>query len=199
VLDNLLDLTHLGYVHSTTVGGNPDEHVRAEMKTDRTPTGVKFIRWLLNSVPPPTYVDGAGFKGRVDRWQEFEFIAPATVLQFTGALDVGTGAYEEGKREGGFALRIFHGITPETEHTAHYFWSAAHGMRMDEPAVTERVFQQIDKAFKEDEFVLAEQYQRMLEFPDRNYVDINADGARIQARRTIDRLIAAERGAQAAE
>ena len=31
-----------------------------------------------NSVPPPSYVKAAGFKGRVDRWQEFEFVAPST-------------------------------------------------------------------------------------------------------------------------
>ena len=60
---------HLGYLHAKTVGGNPAAHVEAEMKTVRTPTAVKFTRWLRNSVPPPTYVKAAGFKGRVDRWQ----------------------------------------------------------------------------------------------------------------------------------
>jgi hypothetical protein len=35
---------------------------------------------MRNSVPLPTYVKAAGFTGRVDRWQEFEFVAPSSVL-----------------------------------------------------------------------------------------------------------------------
>ena len=60
MVDNLMDLTHLGYLHVKTVGGNPAAHVEAEMKSARTPTGVKFTRWMSNSVPPPTYVKAAG-------------------------------------------------------------------------------------------------------------------------------------------
>jgi hypothetical protein len=30
---------------------------------------------------------------------------------------------DQGKRDGGFGLRIFYGITPETEHTCWFFWS----------------------------------------------------------------------------
>ena len=90
MVDNLMDLTHLGYLHARTVGGNPSAHVEANMKTVRTPTGLKFTRWLRNSLPPPSYVKAAGFQNRVDRCQEFEFVAPNTILQWTGATDAGT-------------------------------------------------------------------------------------------------------------
>ncbi|HUN52213.1 MAG TPA: Rieske 2Fe-2S domain-containing protein, partial [Candidatus Sulfotelmatobacter sp.] len=46
MVDNLMDLTHLGYVHVSTIGGNPAIHVEAEMKTERKPNGLKFIRWM---------------------------------------------------------------------------------------------------------------------------------------------------------
>ena len=49
MVDNLMDLTHLGYLHAKTVGGNPGAHVEAEMKTTRTPRGLKFTRWMRNS------------------------------------------------------------------------------------------------------------------------------------------------------
>jgi hypothetical protein len=117
-------------------------HVEAEMKTMRTPNGVKFTRWLRNSLPPPTYVKAAGFTGRVDRWQEFEFVAPSSLLQWTGAADAATGAYE-GKRDGGFQFRLFHGLTPETETSCFYFWSVANGYRQNEPEATEQLYQQI--------------------------------------------------------
>jgi phenylpropionate dioxygenase-like ring-hydroxylating dioxygenase large terminal subunit len=62
VLDNLMDLSHLGYVHKGTVGGDATTHVEARMRTMRTPNGVRFERWMLDSVPPPTYVKAVGFK-----------------------------------------------------------------------------------------------------------------------------------------
>src|SRR5262249_40352414 len=89
MVDNLMDLTHLGYVHTTTIGGNPAQHLDAKMQTERTPLGLKFTRWMLNSVPPPTYVMAAGFQGRIDRCQRFEFIAPGSILQWTGAAEAG--------------------------------------------------------------------------------------------------------------
>jgi len=204
VVDNLLDLTHLAYVHRRTIGGNPDAHMRAEMHVDATPNGVHFIRWLLNSIPPPTYVAGAGFTGRVDRWMDFEFVAPGTVIQHTGALDVNTGARIDGdpyggKREGGFALRILHCVTPETEHSCHYFWSAANGYRQDEPAATEQLFAQIDATFREDEGILASQYARIRQQPDPPLMNLNSDRARVLAHQALRRALAAETQSAAAD
>src|SRR5437763_222467 len=122
MVDNLMDLTHLGYLHAKTGGGNPAAHVGAEMKTTRTPRGLKFTRWMKNSVPPPSYVKAAGFTGRVDRCQEFEFIAPSTVLQWTGATDAGSD-YADPQRDFRFQFRLFHGLTPETETSCFYFRS----------------------------------------------------------------------------
>ena len=112
VSDNLLDQTHAAYVHKSTLASDTDAYARAEMHVSPTPDGVKFIRWMLNCIPPGVYATAVNFKGRVDRWQEFEYVAPSCILQFTGALDVGMGAYDQGKRDGGFGLRIFYGITP---------------------------------------------------------------------------------------
>jgi len=36
-----MDLTHVGYVHTKTIGGTPEAHSNAENKTTRTKTGVK--------------------------------------------------------------------------------------------------------------------------------------------------------------
>jgi phenylpropionate dioxygenase-like ring-hydroxylating dioxygenase large terminal subunit len=198
MVDNLMDLTHLGYLHAKTVGGNPAAHVAAEMKTTRTPTGVKFTRWLRNSVPPPTYVKAAGFKGRVDRWQEFEFVAPSSVLQWTGAADAGTGAYE-GKRDGGFQFRLFHGLTPETETSCFYFWSVANGYRQNEPEATEQLYQEIAPTFVEDRVMVEAQQARLGEFGEEGLVAIASDATRMQMRRMVERLIAGERAALAAE
>src|SRR5271155_1064203 len=169
MVDNLMDLTHLGYLHAKTVGGNPAAHVEA-----------------------------AGFTGRVDRWQEFEFVAPSSVLQWTGAADAGTGA-DQGKRDGGFQFRLFHGLTPETETSCFYFWSAANGYRQNDPAATEQLYQEIAPTFVEDRVMVEAQQARLDEFGETGLVEIASDATRMHMRRMVERLIAEERAALAAE
>jgi phenylpropionate dioxygenase-like ring-hydroxylating dioxygenase large terminal subunit len=198
MVDNLMDLTHLGYVHTSTIGGNPSQHVGAKMDIERTPLGVRFTRWMLNSVPPPTYVKAVGFQGRIDRCQRFEFVAPGAVLQWTGAAEVGE--YRDGNTDRSkLQFRLFHGLTPETETTCFYFWSAANGFRQDDPAATDLLFQQTGAAFLEDKSVVEAQQARLTELGEANLVDIVSDAVRLQMRRTMDRLFAEEAQALAAE
>ena len=196
MVDNLMDLTHLGYLHAKTIGGNPSQHVAAEMKTERTPTGVRFTRWMRNSPPPPSYVKAAGFQGRIDRLQVFEFVAPATILQWTGATDAGSGKDPDDFE---FKFRLFHGLTPETETNCFYFWSAANGYRQDDPATTEQLFGEIAFAFREDAAMVEAQQARLSEFGEGGLVDIASDATRMTMRRHVDRMIDAERTQQAAE
>jgi phenylpropionate dioxygenase-like ring-hydroxylating dioxygenase large terminal subunit len=196
MVDNLMDLTHLGYLHAKTIGGNPSQHVEADMKTVRTPTGVKFTRWMRNSLPPPSYVKAAGFKGRIDRLQVFEYVAPATVLQWTGATDAGSGKDPDDFE---FKFRLFHGLTPETDTSCFYFWSAANGYRQDEPATTEQLFGEIAFAFREDAAMVEAQQARLSELGEDGLIDIASDATRMTMRRHVDRMIAAERQQQAAE
>ena len=193
MVDNLMDLTHLAFVHTTTIGGNPKAHVEALMDTQPTETGLKFTRWLLNTAPPPTYRKGApALADRVDRWQEFEFVAPASVLQYVGATDAGTGAYDRGIRDGGFQLRIFHGLTPATETSCYYFWSGANGYRQDDPQATVELYNELEVAFHEDVRIVGLQQARLTEFGEDPLINIVADGARVHMRRVLERLQAKE-------
>jgi len=195
LIENLMDLTHLGYVHRNTIGGNPKTHVEAKMKTTTTPTGVKYIRWMLNSIPPPTYKAGAPhLADRVDRWQEFDWHAPGYIIQHSGAIDANTGAYDQGKRDGGFSLRLFHGITPETDGTCFYFWSAANGYRQDDPAATDQLHEQIRITFDEDVAFVEGQQQRLESYDRDKLVDIDTDGAQLQMARYLRQALDRENG-----
>lgn len=196
MVDNLMDLTHLGYLHAKTVGGNPGQHVDAEMKTTRTPSGVRFTRWMKNSPPPPSYVRAAGFTGRVDRLQAFEFVAPCTILQWTGASDAGSGAAPDDFR---FQFRLFHGLTPETETSCFYFWSVANGYRQNEPEATEQLYREIAPTFIEDQEMVEAQQARLSEFGENGLVDIASDTTRMHMRRMVEGMIAAEQRQEAAE
>jgi vanillate O-demethylase monooxygenase subunit len=198
MVDNLMDLTHLGYLHAKTVGGNPSAHVDAEMKTERTATGLRFTRWMKNSAPPPSYVKAAGFQGRIDRCQKFEFVAPSTVLQWTGATDAGSD-YGDPERDFRFQFRLFHGLTPQTETSCYYFWSVANGYRQNEPEATEQLYREIAPTFVEDKEMVEAQQARLSEFGEQGLVDIASDANRMHMRRMVERLVAAEQPALAAE
>ena len=198
MVDNLMDLTPLGYVHGSTIGGNPMTHVEAKMETVRTTLGLKFTRWMLNSVPPPTYLRAVGFEGRIDRAQMFEFLAPGSILQLSAADEAGT--YANGLPETSkLQFRLFHGLTPETETSCHYFWSTANGFRAGDSATTEQLFNEIAAAFLEDKAVVEGQQARLTELGETGLVDIVNDAARMHMRRTVDRLMTEDARGIAAE
>ena len=192
MIDNLMDLTHIGYMHKKTIGSGPaDEYVKAIMTPERTARGAKFTRWLLEHTPPATYVEAGGFKGKVDRWQEFEFIAPGNVVQYTGATDAGTGAYDQNDRNGGIHLRIFHALTPETDTSCFYFFSTMTGYRQDDPKTCEQFHNAIIQTFKEDAEFIEGQQERLSEFPDPQ-IDTIHDTVRVFVRRHYETRLAEE-------
>jgi phenylpropionate dioxygenase-like ring-hydroxylating dioxygenase large terminal subunit len=197
LLANIMDLTHLAYVHRKTIGGSPNAHANALMNTERTPKGVRFTRWLLDSPPPPTYLKAANFPGNVDRWQELELTTPCSIVQFTGGVDVSQDAYHGGSREGGFAMRVLHCIVPETETTCHYFYSVANGWGQDNPATTEIAFNQIEPTLLEDKVFCENQQTIESEYPGMPTVDIKSDEARVIFARQLQRRLAEEQAAMA--
>lgn len=194
--DNLLDLTHLAYVHGQTLGGTPEAHFNADMKTSRTARGVRVARWLRNSQPSPMYRKLGGFEGRVDRWQEFEFV-PGLITLYGGAVDAGSITADD-QRKGGVHLRLFDAITPETETTTLNFFCAGQNFRVGDSDVTQALFNELERTVLEDVEVLEAQQARIQEAPGR-FVDIKADVAAIQARRIVSALRAQESGAAQAK
>jgi len=188
LVDNLMDLSHLPYIHPNTIGGDPELHFRTRTEASRLPDGVRVQRHMPASVPPPTYVDAAGFTGLVDRWQEIEF-HPVFIRIHTGACDVGTGAYE-GNRAHGLSMLGFHGITPETATTTHYFWSMATNITTGD--IPDRVFEQTARTFREDQIVLELQQNRLARDPDRPLLDIASDVGGRYTRQFIQKLFRAQ-------
>ena len=192
MVDNLMDLTHIGYMHKNTIGSGPaDEYVKAIMKPERTPRGAKFSRWLLDHTPPATYIAAGGFKGKVDRWQEFEHVAPGNVLMYTGGKDAGTGAYDRNDREGGIQLRIFHALTPETDTSCFYFFSTMTGYRQEDPKTCEQYHDAILRTFVEDVEFIEGQQARLSEFPSPQ-IDTIHDTVRVWVRRHHEARLAEE-------
>jgi vanillate O-demethylase monooxygenase subunit len=188
VHDNLLDLSHLGYVHGQTIGGNAKIHVTPEMKVEDGPDWVRVVRHMRESQPPPTYAEAWPFTALIDRWQEIEFRV-SHFLIWTGGMDAGSGDLNDPSRAG-FHLRGFHGITPETESTCFYFWTISSNKNPARPDMREKIHRDTAFTFDEDRAVIEAQYANMKRFPDAALVGIQVDAPLNKARRIIARLTA---------
>jgi phenylpropionate dioxygenase-like ring-hydroxylating dioxygenase large terminal subunit len=191
VIDNLLDLSHLAFVHGTTVG-SMELADSAQVRTEATERGVKVSRWTLDVPPARTYAQFGKYDCHVDRWQLSEFQAPGTFVIRNGSARAGTGAMGGGGDQR-WEFIVCHGITPESDRVTNYFWAVNHDFGADDPEGTAEFHRQSQQMIGEDIAIFGEQ-QRMLErTPDAHTVNISYDAGPIQARRLLTQMIAAER------
>jgi phenylpropionate dioxygenase-like ring-hydroxylating dioxygenase large terminal subunit len=175
LIDNLLDLTHVTYVHKKTLAGDPRE-ATTPTKTERLPDGVRVGRWMIDFVPPPLFARAGNFNGKVDRWQFVTWTPPSTVYLDVGCARAGTGA-PEGDRSQGISIWSSHLITPETENSSHYMFSFARDFALADPEMSNLLYEGSKATFLEDaemlEAVQANRSGGSLE----GLVDIAADAA----------------------
>jgi phenylpropionate dioxygenase-like ring-hydroxylating dioxygenase large terminal subunit len=190
ITDNVLDVTHLAYVHASSIGNQAITEF--PVKTEQDGGMVRLSRWILDRPPPPMYKAAGKFHGNVDRWQIVEHVPPCYSVNDAGCAEVGSGA-PDGDRGHGIELKAVSVPTPETERTCHYFFAFPRAFALDDPAMDKVFDEDFVDVFREDVAVLEAQ-QRMLDLaPDAPTIDINVDAAPLAARRMLDRMIAAER------
>ena len=195
LVENLCDLTHLPFVHVSTLSATaiPPKEGPAEMR--REGNAVVVERWTEN-VPVTSYfrtIAGFAADAMVDRWMNLVFTPPAFVRIDIGAALAGTGA-RKGDRSKGVTTRNLNAITPETASTTHYFWAQAQSFGVDDPSVTELDFRLTHGAFLEDIRMIAVQQANIDLDPNAPRVNVPTDSGGVQARRLVESLIAAEQG-----
>ena len=189
LIDNLLDLSHLTFLHETTIGAAAVADTPA--KVSRDGDIIRMTRWMLDSPPPPTFRKTAGFTENIDRWQIIDYVPPTFVRLDLGGAPAGSGA-ADGDRSAGIERWNLNAITPETERTTHYFWHECRNFRIEDADLTRLFFDQVHEAFMEDLDMIEAQQKVLDHYPDPAQTDIAADAAPLQARRVMERLIAQE-------
>ena len=195
ITDNLLDLSHLGYVHTRTLGN--DAIVDFPVKTERMEDRVRMSRWIQDRPPPPLFQTGGGFDGNVDRWQIVETEAPAHTVVYAGCGPVGAGEFG-GRTEytSGIHIRALNAPTPETEHSSFYFYAHVWDFRLDDAGWKQQMYDGFLMTFLEDVDILEAQQASLMRDPDRPLIDLNVDGPGLAARRMVAERIEAEKGGQ---
>lgn len=202
VLDNLLDLSHLTYVHSSTTGNR----ALAEEATLIVEDGDDFVRvtrWMEGIEPAPAFVEYTGDDGPIDRWQVSKYMPPAYIDICNGSTVAGEGLPQEERpaSQGRWGFVVYHALTPETETTTHQFWAVA-SRRSMVPADMEATFHEQMQGVLAEDLAVYEAQQRAIDLdPEMRGEDVNprgtipADDALLRMRRMIRRLHGEERRA----
>ena len=91
ITDNLLDFSHLSYVHETTLGGSA-KYAGIRPKVTRNGRSVRVERWLIDDEPAPFLRNLKTWTGNVDRWNIYDVVLPGVLLMDSGSAPTGTGA-----------------------------------------------------------------------------------------------------------
>lgn len=188
ICDNLLDFSHLSYVHEKTLGGSPNI-AEVTPTVERIPGGLQVTRDVSNTVPAPYHQRLGQFPGKVDRSFRYEFMLPAILLLHAKVKPVDT---TNDDMTGALQFDSCQALTPETEETTHYFFMQAHKFKQDDATVTESIYQSLCTAFEEDKRIIEAQ-QKMLKLPAPSpMLMIIADKALVQFRRMLEQMYTEE-------
>jgi vanillate O-demethylase monooxygenase subunit len=194
MIDNLMDLTHETYVHSTSIG--QPEIDETPCKTHTEGETVITSRHMDGIIAPPFWqmalrANGLPDDQPVDRWQICRFTPPSHVLIEVGVALAGKGGYEA-PPEVKASSTVVDFITPESETSIWYFWGMARNFKPEDKALTAQIREGQGKIFGEDLQMLESQQRNLLAWPGRDLLKLNIDTGGVQARRILDRLIADE-------
>ncbi|HTT11752.1 MAG TPA: aromatic ring-hydroxylating dioxygenase subunit alpha [Burkholderiaceae bacterium] len=189
IADNLLDFSHLSYVHEKTLGGST-AIAQARPTIEKVPYGIRVTRRVPN-VPPPGYYRRMGsFDGNLDRWFIYDFLLPGTLLMHSGGRPTGDAP---GDMSRAVRLHSCQTLTPETESTTHYFFQQSHLVAQGDASIAQIIYDALVVAFHEDREMITAQARNIALDPQAPMVPLAMDAALAQFRRLVTEAIAAER------
>ena len=198
--DNLLDFTHLSYVHPNSFGAS-EEWARGRPEVIPLERGVRFQRWLPDQIGMAV----GGQSNRIDIWSSYDFMVPGILLMQSANFEPGT-AQSRGRRppdaelmaKADGATFTSQAVTPITEHTARYFFSWGPRSDWGNEGVRDELMAVAANAFAEDKRMIEAQQQVIIGTAVPRVMPTSADRGVLLFNRLVDRLLKAEGGAQAA-
>jgi len=183
--DNLLDLTHLGFLHASSIGSDENASTPETRRID----GRRIVsrRFLKNAACPPLIGQAGGYDGPIDRVAGMDFYAPG----FHAGLD--DTMIAEGQPGAGTMLnsaKVYHAVTPATRQRTHYFFAFGGTSK----AQVELFRDALGAVVAEDVFA-TEEIEKILrdseELPPE--LMIRSDATAVEGRRLIQRMMDEER------
>jgi len=187
--DNLLDPSHVAWVHRTSFAGGGTDNV--PLSVEKHDTGVTVSRWISGEAPSPYYADLVKFRGPCDRLQHYEINFPAIGVNKTIFTPEGQGGPEFSPDENTFINISYNFMTPVDDARTRYFWFQHRNTDGQDAEISTRMNDGAYAAFAEDKEILEAVQKGMAEMRTPN-LNLTLDAGAQLFRRGLDALIEAE-------
>jgi vanillate O-demethylase monooxygenase subunit len=192
--DNLLDLSHLAFVHQNTLGKGVPQWATEKPEIVRLERGVRFQRWF-RSRGPSHYLGKPGDK--FDTWNSYDFIVPGLFIQRPAWYPPGTADGCGGQAPPSSIEPLFtrcddQAVIPVTETTSRYFYSAGGRSKNASAELAGDIFRFTEVAFHEDKVIIEAQQKVISLDPSRPMLSLAMDGGPNLFRGIVRELMAAE-------
>lgn len=173
--DNLLDFSHLSYVHARSFGASED-WARQRPKITTLARGVRVERWLANRTGLP----GRPLTEPNDSYSRYDFLVPGVLLMTGGVFAAGT-AQRVGEGEPDLSEAITgvtftsQAVTPMKAKTARYFFSWGPHRNHGDAALRDVLMGIAGMAFGEDRTIIEAQQRVIDETETPRIMPISAD------------------------
>jgi phenylpropionate dioxygenase-like ring-hydroxylating dioxygenase large terminal subunit len=181
--DNLLDLSHLGYLHAGSIG--TADNASAPEELTREKRVLRSRRTIVDALPPPVVHQFHGTDiDRIDRIVGMDFHLPG----FHAGIGDMQISHSNPTRPGEVLnrSRVFHAVTPETPTTCHYFFAMSAQREED----LDRMLSYLRPVIAEDKFA-TEEIEKMLAIIGENPDEllIKSDRNAVEGRRMLQALM----------
>lgn len=184
-IDNILDLSHVDYLHATTLGSGALSRTKAEV-TEPTQRSVR-ISWVSSGdLAPPAFDMNLKRQGQpTDQWTDVTWTVPATMLLHAGATLQGE------PHSAGAGTANLHMATPETATTVHYWYWSTRDFAVSAEA-NAHIKPIVEGVFRDEDKPMLEAQQHRIGTHDLwelNPVLLPADAGVVRVRRKLQALI----------
>lgn len=195
--ENLLDLTHLSFLHAKTFG-TPD-YAKADFDTDLGDGRFWLKRYVVPTRLPPVWAKPTGLEGKdAARITTSDFVSPALHIVHAEFYDIALAESERPDQR----IKTAHIPTPATATETHYFVVHGRNFALEENEVTDFMHQQLMAAFDEDVVGLQAMEELLAsrnEEDDFFEISLTADAASVAMRRYLKRRAEEEATQRAAK
>lgn len=188
---NLADLSHISFVHETTVGGSP-KYAEAKPEFQITPRGLNTKFWA-RKVPAAGYFQHLFAPGALfDVVFDIQHTVPCNWIMNYRVYSPGTNT--EGDSDGQLLLDTMtcQYVTPCDEDSLDYYFAWGPSKATEFPGLAEMLREATEVAFKEDALQLEAQHLRQKENPNRKLIDTSRDAGPGKMLWVLDKLLKQE-------
>lgn len=193
VVDNLLDPSHVAWVHVTSFAGAGTDNRPLDLED--IDDGVIVSRWIMGEPAPPYYRSMLDFGDATDRKQHYECLLPSTAINMSVYTRAGTGGPEAQLPDDAYINISYNFITPVDADRSLYFWFQHRNSDPRNDATNTRMFEGATMAFNEDKAVL-EAVHRGMKQRKTPYMNLGLDAGAMRFRAKVEKRITAEGSAE---